>query len=222
MSGIAILAGLLGLLFGTGITFLSLTLLSWRVSSPERDWDLPLRSRDLWPDGQLLQLRGFKWGSSSIVILTEEELVVGEEGRPLSVKEDEIEIDGMSRFGGYAFYLGQIAESVKYEPHQISRVRICPDSVFIKLTIWLTEPGKRERVVFRGDGFDNPFTLSVLALKGMQKRILDPKRSIRRHARILMAHQIEAQVKKIAPQASIVVKTRRGLDAEQVSHLVKQ
>ncbi len=213
--------GIAGVLYGTGITFLILYIKVRRAVPPERNWSLPIAAESLWPEGQLLQLRNFVNGSTAIVVLTKEELHIGEESRPMKISEEMAAIDGVANFGGYAFYPGKIVHLVSLRPSEVSKVTINPGSLYSTFGIWTENSGDQGKRVFRGNRFDNPFAISALALKDMQQRILDPRESIRRHARRIATAMIEKQLRAAAPQADFVVNARTRMSDQELMRLVK-
>lgn len=213
--------GIGAVLGGTGVTYTVLYLKIRSTAPPQRDWSLPVDVESLWPRNQLLQLRDFESGSAAIVVLTRDELLVGNESRPMMGSEEDVAIDGIERFGGYGFYPGKISDQARYRPADITRVAVNLRFLRPTIVIWVGGTGAQEKRVFRGNRFDNPVSISVLALKGMQRRILNPNKSIREHARRIMAYQIEHAFKVVAPQALLTIRMKAPLPDETASQLAR-
>jgi len=180
--------------------------------------ELPINGDDLWPKGQLIQLRGFDPSMtkspvkySPILILTKEGLIIGEE----KGMEDVIEqlehypkagTPSESAFDSSTPYQGEVTDYLLFRPSNIERIELSSHNArFPLIEIWVRNEKGKVELLFKTFNAHTPKTMTKLAEKAIEQGLLDPTR-LYWEAKNILVKEMERQFRRIAIQAVITIK----------------
>ncbi len=182
------------------------------------DFDLPIDSQSLWPQGKRLQLQ---WLGSSeqpgqsplatprhIVYLHPDRLVIAVEAEP----EKNVPWGPDSCGNPYRFYSGGTKDERVHAATRISKVEL-NRSWNPRFAIWVKDDDWRPRLAFIAYGIGTPTTFAELARRSIELGIGKPRpsgmfrvRGAEWYSQQLLYKDIETKFRKVAPQAEVVLK----------------
>lgn len=198
-----------------------------------KDYDFPVSSELLWPEGKLLQLQYLGCsshlgdthlrGKTHIVYLLPRELVIAVETE--SEMNPPWEPEGMGDL--YRFYTGGTKEAVAYDAKGITRVELKLSAMATEMGIWATDRNGRTKKVFVTYGMGIPNTFVDLAARSVQLGIGSPRpdgffrrRGMTEYANQLLYREVEKQFRRAAPQAEVVL-TGHHMSPEEFRRVIR-